>query len=70
MPAQLKASVADGDKIARGFPGAGGTGWQTVAAGRNQRERQGSGFDEFPAGNRSAVHDCLTSKLLLVESSE
>jgi hypothetical protein len=58
----------DGDKIARGFPGAGGSGWQTAAAGRNQRERQSGVFDEFPAGNRSVTHDGLTRALTSVKS--
>jgi hypothetical protein len=57
MTAQLKASIADGDEVARGFFGRGGFRLQTGTTGNGQRQRQRGSFDEIPAGSGSAAHN-------------
>jgi hypothetical protein len=57
MTVQLKASVADGNEVARVFFGRGGFRLQAATAGDGQRQRQRGGFDEVPAGSGSAAHN-------------
>jgi hypothetical protein len=70
MIAQFETAIADGDEVARLFRGGGGFCLQTAAAGRNQRQRQRGGFDEFPAGSMSVAHDGLVHTLTSVKSPE
>lgn len=70
MIAQFETAIANGDEVARLLRGGGGFWLQTVAAGRNQRQRQRGGFDEFPAGSMSVAHDGLMHTLTSVKSLE